>query len=641
MTQSFCKKTTIFALVATLVLASVFAVLFTPYSTAEALSWGGKDMSEQWYYAEEFLDIAAAKEAVAKWDKSKITKPITVAVVDTGIDANHELFALDKNGVSVLSKNDKGEILGYNSQTGADKDGNVVITDATSKHGSKVAGSIAMLIREFGLENYIKIYPIKANEGNSDNFKLTSLTSAINWAVDNAKADVINMSLGLTAANIAELKRKKELTATQENAFSTAVENARRKSVVVAAAGNNQKSDQNADDLYYPAAYPGVLSVMNVDKNGIYKTSNFGATYTLCAPGVNVYTSKGYQNANAYGTETGTSMAATFASFATALLKLRCQIEGRDMDSVKLAKTVSALLTKTVEKNGVSFKSLDLKSIATGDMDKIDYNYEPPKNIAIRHNGTLGTGEYVGMIYMRADHALPVTFYAQVNPVGKVDPDVENSLEWSITRIKSADDDTPVSSPQTIGSGTSVTYTPTRGGDFIVSAKIPGYATEVQTVQIHVEYGIYYVGEVRVTLLENANDDVSNAPSFATLYTTETTRFALTGVQYLNPDVETQWFVNGKYVASGATFDFTPKKAGAYYITAKYGDNATVDFQYKFTANVKPFIARPLDLAMLILGLAVVVGAIVTVCVLSVRKKKTAKDVAEQNETSEQNETND
>lgn len=629
MTQSFCKKTTIFALVATLIFASVFAVLFTPCSSVEALSWD-EELRRQWYYGEEFLDIAAAKDIVAKWDKSKIAKPVVIAVVDTGIDAKHELFADDKNGISVLSKNANGDILGYNSLSGADSEGNVDISDATSKHGSAVAGSIAMLIREFGLENYIKIYPIKANNQKEDTFKLTSLTGALDWAVDNANADIVNMSLGLTAEDIAKLKKDKKLTETEESAFATAVENARRKSVVVAAAGNNTKSDQNANDLFYPAAYPGVVSVMNQYKNELYSSSNFGATYTLCAPGYGIWTSKGYQTASTYGTEQGTSMSATFASFATALLKLRCQIEGKDTDSVKLAKTVSALLTKTLAKNDLTFRCLDFKSIASGDIDSIKFDYETPKSVAIRHNGTLGTGDYAGMIYMRADSASPIEFLAQVNPVGKVDPDIENTLEWSVTRIKSADDDTAVSDPAMIGSGTSTVYTPTRGGDFVITAKIPGYAV-VQTVQIHVEYGNYYVGEVRVTLANEAQKDVSDAPSSATLYSTETTRFALTGVKYLNPDVETKWYVNGKYVASGETFDFTPKKAGTYYITAKYGDNAPVDYQYKFTANVKSFIARPFDLSMLVVGLVLIVAAVTTLAVLSVRKKKAQKGVSEQN----------
>lgn len=629
MTQSFCKKTMAIALLVAILSASVFAMIFAPSSVADAFSWGGKDFESLWYYGADYLDIAAAKDIVAKWDKSKIAKPVVIAVIDTGIDAKHELFADDKNGVSVLCKNAKGDILGYNSLSGADSEGNVDISDATSKHGSAVAGSIAMLIREFGLENHIKIYPIKANNQKEDTFKLTSLTAALDWAVNNANADIVNMSLGLTAEDIANLKKDKKLTETEESAFATAVENARRKSVVVAAAGN-KKSDQNANDLFYPAAYPGVVSVMNQYKNELYSTSNFGATYTLCAPGVNVYTSKGYQGANAYGTETGTSMSATFASFATALLKLRCQIEGKDTDSVKLAKTVSALLTKTLAKNDLTFRCLDFKSIASGDIDGIKFDYETPKSVAIRHNGTLGTGDYAGMIYMRADSASPIEFLAQVNPVGKVDPDIENTLEWSVTRIKSADDDTAVSDPAMIGSGTSTVYTPTRGGDFVITAKIPGYAV-VQTVQIHVEYGNYYVGEVRVTLANEAQKDVSDAPSSATLYSTETTRFALTGVKYLNPDVETKWYVNGKYVASGETFDFTPKKAGTYYITAKYGDNAPVDYQYKFTANVKSFIARPFDLSMLVVGLVLIVAAVTTLAVLSVRKKKAQKGVPEQN----------
>lgn len=629
MTQSFCKKTMAIVLLVAILSASVFAMIFAPSSVADAFSWGGKDFESLWYYGADYLDIAAAKDTVAKWDKSKIAKPVVIAVVDTGIDAKHELFADDKNGVSVLCKNAKGDILGYNSLSGADSEGNVDISDATSKHGSAVAGSIAMLIREFGLENHIKIYPIKANNQKEDTFKLTSLTAALDWAVNNANADIVNMSLGLTAEDIANLKKDKKLTETEESAFATAVENARRKSVVVAAAGN-KKSDQNANDLFYPAAYPGVVSVMNQYKNELYSTSNFGATYTLCAPGVNVYTSKGYQGANAYGTETGTSMSATFASFATALLKLRCQIEGKDTDSVKLAKTVSALLTKTLAKNDLTFRCLDFKSIASGDIDGIKFDYETPKSVAIRHNGTLGTGDYAGMIYMRADSASPIEFLAQVNPVGKVDPDIENTLEWSVTRIKSADDDTVVSDPAMIGSGTSTVYTPTRGGDFVITAKIPGYAV-VQTVQIHVEYGNYYVGEVRVTLANEAQKDVSDAPSSATLYSTETTRFALTGVKYLNPDVETKWYVNGKYVASGETFDFTPKKAGTYYITAQYGDNAPVDYQYKFTANVKSFIARPFDLSMLVVGLVLIVAAVTTVTVISVRKKKVQKGVSEQN----------
>lgn len=617
-----CKKTIIALLLVALVATSVFAV-FAPSRTAEALTWGGKDSSELWYYGKDYLDVESAKEVVKTWNLSKVSKPIVIAVIDTGIDARHELFADDENGVSVLAKNDKGEILGYNAYSGADENGNVDISDASSKHGSAVAGNIAMLIREFGLENCIKIYPIKASTEKESTFKLASLSRALDWAVDNAKADVVNMSLGLTGGDIESLIKSKQLTQDEANAFEVAVENARRSAVISAAAGNNKKSDQNASDLFYPAAYSGVVSAMNQYKSELYSTSNFGSTYTLCAPGFEIYTSKGYQSSKpVYGTEQGTSMSASFVSFAAALLKLRCEIEGRNVDSVTLAKLVESMMTKTLKKNDVEYKVLDLNAIVTTDLDDVKLNYEQPKSIAIKHNGKVGEGDYAGMVYMRADNAYELTFYAQINPVGKVDPDVENALEWTVQQIASADDDTPVSEAVSIGKGTSVKYTPTRGGDFVVKAKIPGYSA-TQSIQIHIEYGIYYVGEVRVTLADNAQKDVSEAPSSATIYTRETTRFALTGVKYLNPDVETKWYVNGEYVSSGEVFEFTPKKAGTYYITARYGDNAMVDFQYKFTANVKSAVLRPLDLTFLIIGLVAAVAIVVTVTVFAVRKKKT------------------
>lgn len=616
-----CKKTIIALLLVALVATSVFAV-FAPSRTAEALTWGGKDSSELWYYGKDYLDVESAKEVVKTWNLSKVSKPIVIAVIDTGIDARHELFADDENGVSVLAKNDKGEILGYNAYSGADENGNVDISDASSKHGSAVAGNIAMLIREFGLENCIKIYPIKASTEKESTFKLASLSRALDWAVDNAKADVVNMSLGLTGGDIESLIKSKQLTQDEANAFEVAVENARRSAVISAAAGNNKKSDQNASDLFYPAAYSGVVSAMNQYKSELYSTSNFGSTYTLCAPGFGIYTSKGYQSSKSvYGTEQGTSMSASFVSFAAALLKLRCEIEGRNVDSVTLAKLVESMMTKTLKKNDVEYKVLDLNAIVTTDLDDVKLNYEQPKSIAIKHNGKVGEGDYAGMVYMRADNAYELTFYAQINPVGKVDPDVENALEWTVQQIASADDDTPVSEAVSIGKGTSVKYTPTRGGDFVVKAKIPGYSA-TQSIQIHIEYGIYYVGEVRVTLADNAQKDVSEAPSSATIYTRETTRFALTGVKYLNPDIETKWYVNGEYVSSGEVFEFTPKKAGTYYITARYGDNAMVDFQYKFTANVKSAVLRPLDLTFLIIGLVAAVAIVVTVTVFAVRKKK-------------------
>ena len=609
-------KKRIIAIIALLVLmASVLsAVLIPTTSVAYATTWGQKDTADLPYYKDGFLDVQGAKAVVESWNLSGIDKPIVIAVIDTGIDTVHELFD------GVLAKNAKGEILGYNTN-GTNPDGSVDISDNSTKHGSEVAGAIAMLIKEFGLENYIKIYPIKADKGDNK-FTLASLTKAVEWATNNAKADVVNMSLGFLP------KGYNENGKSARNAFELAISKASETSVGVAAAGNKQTSTDVRNQAFYPASLPNVISVANQGNDGnLYSSSFYHDTTDICAPGQDIYTSKGYIGASAYGNATGTSLSAASVSFASALLKLRCKVQSRDVDSrtitrlvckMNYPKTVSVSATATAP--AYTYPALNLLTVASVDLDSVDLGYQTPTEMTLVHNGELGSGDYTDLIYMRADAITPVDFDVQIAPLGAVDPVVENSVEWVVQKIKDADD-TTILEEYSLGKGKSATFVAQGGGDYIVKAKLPYYKLETSQ-QIHVEYGKYYVGEVRVTLADKAGEDVSEAPSSATLYTTETTSFALTGVKYLDPNTETKWYVNGEYVASGATFDFTPKKAGTYYITARFGDNSIVDFQYKFTATVKSFILRPLDLSMLIVGLTIALAAIITVIVIVVKKRK-------------------
>lgn len=622
-------KKRIIAIIAVLVLLTsvLSAVLIPAPSVAYATSWGGKDTADLPYYKDGFLDVQGAKAVVDTWDLSRIDKPVVIAVIDTGIDTAHELFD------GVLVKNDKGEVLGYNTN-GVNSDGSVDISDNSTKHGSEIAGVIAMLIKELGLENYIKIYPIKADKGD-DNFTIASLTKAVEWAQSNAKADVINMSLGFPQKNYSQ--NGAEL----RNAFEVAVSKASETSVVVAAAGNRQSSTDSRNQAFYPASLPNVISVANQGTDGnLYSSSFYHDTTDICSPGQDIYTSKGYVGASAYGNATGTSLSAGSVSFASALLKLRCKVQARDADARTIArlvckmtypKTVSVSATST--SSAYTFPALNLMTVASTDLDDVNLGYLTPSEMTLVHNGALGNGDYTDMVYMRADAITPVEMYVQLAPLGAVDPAIENSVEWVAQKIKNVDD-TTVIEEYSLGKGKSVTFVAPGGGDYIVRAKLPYYNLETYQ-QVHVEYGKYYVGEVRVTLADRAGEDVSSAPSSATLYTTETTTFALTGVKYLDPTTETKWYVNGEYVASGAIFYFTPKKAGTYYITARFGDNSIVDFQYKFTATVKPFILRPLDLSMLIIGLTIALAAIITVVVIVVTKGKPMLIDEPQNDTEE------
>lgn len=164
-----------------------------------------------------------------------------------------------------------------------------------------------------------------------------------------------------------------------------------------------------------------------------------------------------------------------------------------------------------------------------------------------------------------------------------------------------------------------------------MKASVPFYNVSA-TQKVHVEFGDYYVGEVRVTLADKVDMGVDGAPDSATLYTNQTAYFALTGVKYLDPSAETKWFVNGVYQKSGATFDFKPTKSGTYVITAQFGDNAVVDFQYKFTANVVSFILRPLDMSMLVLGVIIAAGTIAAIVTVTVKLKKSRSALNENKE---------
>ncbi len=629
MKTTFDRKKAICIVLSLIIAASIvlFAAI-TPSGVAQATQWGSKDTSELWYYQQEFLDVDNAKNAVSQWDLSNIEKPVVIAVVDTGIVLGHELFE------DVLLKNSDGQILGYNASEGVKSDGTVDVGDESSKHGTSVAGIIAMLIKEFGLEDYIKIYPIKANTKGSDEFKIATLAKALDWASEQMNVDVINLSLGLLKST-AKGTSYDNCKLADRTAFEMAIEQARRTSVLVAAAGNDSKSD--SQDVYYPAAMDGVVSVMNQSKdNTIYKTSNYGATYDLCAPGEGIYTAKTQIDAPIYRSDlNGSSASAAFVSFATALLKLRCSVENRDVDATALTRMIRNFNVKTLDSNGQKYRVLDLNTIASGSIDDIRYDYQIPTGMKLVHDGTMGSDDFSGIIYMRASSITPVKFYANLLPAGKTDPDVEKEIEWSITTLESYQSNVVLSKQSGVAYGSEYEFNPERGGDYLVTATLERYGITVSE-QIHIEFSTYYSGEVRVTLAENASQDVSEAPSTATLYSTETTTFALTGMQYLDYRVETKWYVNGEYVASGETFDFTPKKAGTYRITAQYGDNKTIDFDYAFVAEVKSFILRPLDLSMLIIGLALATGLAVAVAVIYTRKKKAKATTSDDTKADEQ-----
>ena len=242
------------------VAAIVAAVCVLPFGTqgvAYADTYGGTEYSSLWYA--DSLHVAEAKQVVSTWNLQGIS-PIIIACVDTGINEKHELFS------KTLTRKADGTLLGYNSYAAANEIEKDLgkLTDENSLHGTNVAGIMAMLILELGLEDYIKIYPIKANTPNSNEFSVDSVVEAINWASgDSIKADVINLSLAIEAS-----ATKNKSWYLDDKGLLTAIENASKNSVLVAAAGN--KSTDSDAALFYPAAHDGVLSVMKGLTDGFW-----------------------------------------------------------------------------------------------------------------------------------------------------------------------------------------------------------------------------------------------------------------------------------------------------------------------------------------------------------------------------------
>ncbi|MEH2204361.1 MAG: S8 family peptidase [Nostoc sp.] len=250
-------------------------------------------------------DMVKAPEV---WAQGYTGKGVIVAVVDTGVDYNHEDL---KNNIWTNTK----EIAG----NGIDDDGNGYIDDNygwnfadknnntldDNGHGTHVSGTIAGENNNYGVTGIAydaKIMPVKALDS-SGSGSYSSISKGIRYAVDNG-ANVINLSLGGASSN---------------RTLESAINYASSKGVIVVMAAGND-GDSSPD---YPARYASKsgIAVGAVDKNNnLADFSNRSGTNPIAyvtAPGVKVYSS--VPN-NQYATYSGTSMAAPHVAGIVALM---------------------------------------------------------------------------------------------------------------------------------------------------------------------------------------------------------------------------------------------------------------------------------------------------------------------------------
>ncbi|MDZ7576753.1 MAG: S8 family peptidase [Candidatus Nanopelagicales bacterium] len=248
--------------------------------------------SQQWA-----LDMLEAEDA---WSGAT-GDGVVVAVIDTGVDGSHP----DLSGALVS---------GYNART--DRGDNTSPATDQHGHGTHVSGTIAARagngIGIAGLAPDASVMPVKVLSASGSGYT-SDVAEGIVWAVDNGAA-VLNMSLGGGHSSV------------MEAAVEYAVDQG---ATLVAAAGNDGSSVP-----FYPAAYPGVLSVAAINSSGERASwSNYGSTLDLAAPGVNVLSTL---PGSTYESWSGTSMATPHVAASAALI-------------LELAPTsdVGALLTST------------------------------------------------------------------------------------------------------------------------------------------------------------------------------------------------------------------------------------------------------------------------------------------------------
>lgn len=564
------KNKRILTLFIVVILAIILSLAQVPSSFAQAQDISDDFLLEnQWYAAESYLDYSATKkiiqnEGFIKNAAQYENDPIVIAVIDTGIESAHPAFE------GLLYQN-KAEL---NGTTGVDDDANGYTDDVSgwdfvaygkgdntpqddcnagslTRHGTHVAGTIAQLIRGYGLENYIKILPIKAGN-NKGEFPASATANSILYA-KNIGADVINMSFG--SISMSQWNEDCQVHDAVKSAYASNI-------LLFGAAGNKglhcndytwnaELSPKYVQAMFYPAAYDEVFGVMAYKKVGtnaydLRENSNYGMAYSFVAPGEDIFSAM-YEND--YGLKSGTSMATPFASFMSAVLLLQRDrnvtdvknvLNSYESDTITRTRTV---LTETVNEQ---YRLASLKDMLMYQSDIFRAEAEILTDNSAQVISALSEVKLRANIFDWKNEITPTTHIAYQN------------VEWSVVRTDSNGNHHLV----TTANGVELAFTPTEVGTYSIFFELKNYSMESAPQALTVEYAKRE--DVQLTAKLENDRFVSG----------EKIEIKLDGYGYLNPSTAPYliWTVNGEFAPPSAeigSLSYVPNKYGDYQIICK------------------------------------------------------------------------
>lgn len=316
------------------------------------------------------------------WSLYSNGRPVTIAIVDTGIDINHpdlhgiiytNTAEIPGDGIDNDANGFKDDVNGWNF---IEQNNDVTDYEHSSEendHGTHCAGIIGAGVNSTGIAGVasntnIKVLPVKVLGGKDGYGSTLDIVAGIKYA-EKMGAQICNLSLGFEST-----KSNSSVDSILKNTISSS------NMVFVIASGNgdrNYNGINNDITPTYPASYDceNIISVANLTPTGtLNSSSNYGLkSVDIAAPGTCIYST--ITNSN-YDYFTGTSMSAPMVSGGLAeIYSYHTDVSMLQASKIllKTAKPVAALNGK-ISTGGM----LDVYGALALDLNTIIIDKNPP-----------------------------------------------------------------------------------------------------------------------------------------------------------------------------------------------------------------------------------------------------------------------